>query len=101
MNLEAKKNHATACAWRRTSVIGNTHPVDPRLFRLSRMGLYSEFRSSRSYAPDTTVGRSCYFPDTLVHGAGGILAAVALQHVRVLLASARVAQTGADNHYVW
>src|SRR5258708_27525039 len=64
------------------------------------MGVWSEFGSSCSYSSDTASGRSRRFPDTLVHGAPGTLAAIALRHARIHFAAFRFENTGAGNHYL-
>src|SRR5258708_698495 len=64
------------------------------------MGVWSEFGSSCSYSSDAVSGRSRGFPDSLVHGAPGTLAAIALRQARIHFAAFRFENTGAGNHYL-
>src|SRR5713226_1928557 len=100
VSSKKRKSHATPCFCRRTLSIGSTYPLGPRFFHRSWMDLYSKFGSSYSYSSDTAAGRSCYFPDTLVHGAAGILAARALRHARISFAAFHFEDIRAGNHHL-
>src|ERR1700682_6797114 len=64
------------------------------------MGRCSKFGPAYSYSSDTAAGRSGYFPDSLVHGAGGTLGARTFRHARVSFASFRFENTGTSNHHL-
>src|SRR5713226_6649324 len=100
VSSKKRKSHATPCFCRRTLSIGSTYPLGSRFFHRSRMDLYSEFGSSYSYSSDTAAGRSCYFPDSLVHGAAGTLAARAFRHARIYFAAFHFEDTWAGNHHL-
>src|SRR5258708_23936156 len=100
VSSKKRESHATPCFCRRTLSIGSTYPLGSRFFHRSRLGLYSEFGSSCSYSSDTAAGRSCYFPDTLVHGAVGTLAARAFRHARISFAAFHFEDSWAGNHHL-
>ena len=100
VSSKRRKSHATPCFCRRTLSIGSAYPLGSRFFYRSRLGVYSEFGSSCSYSSDTAAGRSCHFPDTLVHGAAGTLAARAFRHARISFAAFHFEDSGAGNHHL-
>src|ERR1700704_4764829 len=63
------------------------------------MDLHSQLGSSCSSSSDTAAGRSCHFPNTLVHGAAGTLAAREFRHERIFLSAFIYQDSGPGDHY--